>query len=197
MLRPAQIRQRTTAPKFKSYGPALARRPVDIENWSSHKKMDENPQTTIRTPNDFRVHIMEPDYAAFERAPTDLRIAFHAAASLFHLRDWIAFAQCVSPAQLQSELENRCDLFGVIRDVANASKHLRLKRHSTSVLDAGDIRVQEIGVTGYGVGPGGYGQASAYGPVPAIIIVPEGLLFADAARKVRQMWAQFFEERGW
>jgi hypothetical protein len=121
--------------------------------------MDENPQTTIRTPNDFRVHIMEPDYAAFERAPTDLRIAFHAAASLFHLRDWIAFAQCVSPAQLQSELENRCDLFGVIRDVANASKHLRLKRHSTSVLDAGDIRVQEIGVTGYGVGPGGYGQA--------------------------------------
>jgi hypothetical protein len=153
---------------------------------------------TITTPSEFRNQIMEPDYAAFERAPTDLRLAFHTAASLLHLRDWVAHAQSIHPGQLQTDLEKRCKYFGLIRDVANAGKHLVLtQKPSTSMTNAGDVQLRKIGVTGYNFGPGGYGHASAIGLVPVIIVAPEGVLFADAADKVHQMWAQLFKERGW
>jgi hypothetical protein len=86
-----------------------------------------------------------PDYAAFMQAQTDLRLAFHAAASLFHLRDWAASAQSIIPGKLQSDLEVRCEYFGLIRDVANAGKHLNLMNPSTPVSQAGDLQSGEIG----------------------------------------------------
>jgi hypothetical protein len=63
--------------------------------------------------------------------------------------------------------------------------------------DVGDVQLRAIGVAGYGDGASGYGQAGAYGLVPAIVVDPDGQLFAQAAREVHQMWAQFFEQRGW
>ena len=158
--------------------------------------MDDDVQASIRTPSEFRNQIMEPDYEAFVQAPTDLRLAFHAATSLFHLRDWVAWAQSIPRSHLQRELEARCEYFGLIRDVANAGKHLKLTISSTSMAEAGEVQLSKFGVFGYGISPGGYGHASAYGPVPVIIVASEGVPFASAARKVHQMWNLFFTARG-
>jgi hypothetical protein len=160
--------------------------------------MSDYALKSVETLSEFRQQIMEPDYAAFREAPTDLRLAFHAATSLFQLRDWVASALSLGRYELQKKLEGRCKYFNVITDVANASKHLELDdRRRTSMADAGDVRLQGIGVGGCGVGLAGYDQAGAYGLVPAIVVAPEGVLFADAADSVHRMWADFFEEHGW
>jgi hypothetical protein len=158
--------------------------------------IDPGPPTVIRTPADFFRCVLQPDYEAFSSAPTDLRLALHVASSLFHLRDWVAAARGLKTANLQSDLENRCKSFGVIRDVANASKHLVLdKKPSTRVRGAGDVQLNEIGPSGYGAGPGGYNSPySAYGPVIAIVVVPEGVLFARAASEVHEMWTKYLAD---
>jgi hypothetical protein len=151
---------------------------------------DRNRPTVIKTPDEFFKWIVQPDYEAFSAASTDLRLALHLAASLFHLRDWVAAAKGLNPGDLQTDLQSRCKSFGVIRDVANASKHLvLLKKPSTKVSGIGDVQLTEIGPSGYDVGPGGYGTPfGAWGPVMAIVVVPEGVLFASVAFQVREMW---------
>ena len=42
-----------------------------------------------------------------------------------------------------------------------------------------------------------YDQAGAWGPVLAIVVDPDGDLFAAAAAAVCEMWGQMFVERGW
>ena len=158
--------------------------------------MDDDVQVSIRTPSEFRNQIMEPDYEAFMQAPSDLRLAFHAATSLFHLCDWVACAQSIPRFHLQRELEARCEYFGLISDVANAGKHLKLTISSGSMAEAGEGQLDKFGVFGYGISRGGYGHAGAYGLVPVIIVAPEGVPFASAARKVHQMWDLFFTARG-
>jgi hypothetical protein len=162
--------------------------------------------SSVQTAVDFFKQILEPDYRECIAAPADLRKAFHAAASLFHLRDWVAATGSPNPTKgelkklqsdLQAKLEGRCGLFAIIRDVANASKHLKLTINpSTSVTGAADIRSQEIATAAYGH-LGGYGVTGAYGPVLAVVITPEGVVFAQAAAKVYEMWKEVFREKGW
>jgi hypothetical protein len=147
---------------------------------------------SVQTSVDFFRQVLEPDYRECIAAPADLRKAFHAAASLFHLRDWIAATESPNPTKeelkklqsdLQAKLVARCEFFAIIRDVANASKHLKLiMKPSTSVA--------------YNVA-GGYNVAGAYGPVLAVVIIPEGVVFAEAAAKVYEMWKEVFREKGW
>jgi hypothetical protein len=109
---------------------------------------------------------------------------------------WVARGQSRGVYHLKKELKARCEYFGLIRTLRTPASILQLDdRRSTSMNVAGDVQLRAIGVAGYGVGPGGYGHASAYGLIPVIIVAPEGVLFSDAAEKVHQMWAQFFEER--
>jgi hypothetical protein len=154
---------------------------------------------SVQTSVDFFRQVLEPDYRECIAAPADLRKAFHAAASLFHLRDWIAATESPNPTKedLQAKLVARCEFFAIIRDVANASKHLKLiMKPSTSVTGAADIRSQEIATAAYNVA-GGYNVAGAYGPVLAVVIIPEGVVFAEAAAKVYEMWKEVFREKGW
>jgi hypothetical protein len=112
------------------------------------------------------------------------------------LRDWVAKTEARSSKELQTELEGRCEFFGIIRDVANSTKHLTLRDPSTSVAGARDIHLREIGTAGYGLA-GGYNRAGSYGPVLAIVIMPDGVAFAEAAAKVYGMWKEFFQKKGW
>jgi hypothetical protein len=181
-------------------GPEIAaynaqRRPRDRANFTLQGFVDRfgvGDATGIETPAEFFRQVLEPDYQAFLDAPTDLRLAFHAAASLFHLRDWVAAAKGLDKGSLQLDLEARCKSFGVIRDVANAGKHLMLTNPSTNVRGVGDVRLNEIGPSGYDVGPGGYDTPFlAYGPVMAIVVAPDGVLFARVASAVRDMWIKY------
>jgi hypothetical protein len=148
----------------------------------------------IQTPIEYFKQILDEDYRDFIEAPPDLRRAFHLAASLFHLRDWVAKAEPLTKKQLSKLYRRRS--FRIIRDVANASKHLELNEPSTSVRGAGDIHLRDIGTAGYGIA-GAYGCAGAYGPVLAIVVMPEGIAFAKAATEAYEMWKEFFRENGW
>jgi hypothetical protein len=148
----------------------------------------------IETPLEFFEQILEPDYSDFSANPTSLRLAFHTAISLFHLRDWVARAQSRSKSALQKDLHNRCSSFAIIADVANAVKHLKLYQGESysNVRGVDDVHLGRIITTAYGVA-GGYGYG-AYGLVPSIIVVPEEVMFAKVAAEVYEMWKNLKEK---
>jgi hypothetical protein len=95
--------------------------------------------------------VLKPKYDEFFAAPATLRSAFNLARNLFHFHDWL-FAS--HKAELQAHfgktlltagefwiaVEGIDARLGFIRDVANASKHVRLtKRPSTSVTHVANI----------------------------------------------------------
>ena len=83
---------------------------------------------------EYKFQVVDQDYADYKQDPTSLRLAYHLAVSLFHLRDW-TFAEHSGAANwpyattignYQRDLENLCGDFGYMRDLANAVKHKEL-----------------------------------------------------------------------
>ncbi len=169
--------------------------------------------------------MVEPDYQDCLDDRADLRAAFHAAISLFHMSDWVwetheATVRAnfsltdrksgVVKAPDKSEefanaLEEQYPDFGLIRGIANAAKHLKLKPHGIRPVPnaprhAANTSVQiEGGGAGYEVGPGGYGQGNwGYAGRPCVVL--EGATdteFSDIAKAVYQMWQTLRATHGW
>jgi hypothetical protein len=88
---------------------------------------------------------MKPGYDEFFESPSSFRTAFNLASSLFHFHEWLYeysrakleahFGKALdSPGAFWATVEATNPRFGFIRDLANASKHVRLtKRPSTHV----------------------------------------------------------------
>jgi hypothetical protein len=89
--------------------------------------------------------ILKPEHDEFFAAPATLRSAFNFARSLFHFHDWLFDGHRAqleahfgtplqSPGTFWAKVEKIDARFGFIRDLANASKHVRLtKKPSTSM----------------------------------------------------------------
>ena len=94
---------------------------------------------------EYKFQVVDQDYADYKQDPTSLRLAYHLAVSLFHLRDW-TFAEhsgaenwpySTTIGDYQRDLENLCGDFGYMRDLANAVKHKELdasKKLSTQMV---------------------------------------------------------------
>src|SRR5258708_16629232 len=99
----------------------------------------------FRTPADFWSGMVEPDFADCQANKADLRAAFHAATSLFHMHDWIwkthegmvrtlftytdwrrKTHHVFDASSFANALEQQSPDFGRIRSIANAAKHLSL-----------------------------------------------------------------------
>ena len=157
----------------------------------------------IRSARDFWTRIAQPDYEDFRDHPTDLRAAFHAAASLYHVVDWIwgdykgqplkIFGTQTFAALRDHVIKNECDDLRLLRDVADSTKHFRLDRQSATVPSASGITTR---TTGYG--EGGYGEGP-YGGAPQVIVeLPGGIRHLTAiAENVHDMWDRLFSEKGW
>jgi hypothetical protein len=89
--------------------------------------------------DDYMARILRPDYDEFFAGPATLRSAVHLANSLYHMHEWMHdsykseleahFSKSLpAPSSLWAEVEVANPLFGHIRDLANASKHVRLTR---------------------------------------------------------------------
>jgi hypothetical protein len=86
------------------------------------------------TPEDFFQGFVEMDHDDWREAPSDIRRAFHAAVSAFHLADHYYryharrnegfLARYRNLGEFQKALAQRAPLFKVIQDMANAYKHL-------------------------------------------------------------------------
>src|SRR5258706_8334602 len=100
----------------------------------------------FRKPGDFWSGMVEPDFTECAANKADLRAAFHAAISLFHMHDWVwktheqslraSFTYtdgtrkkvAVHDARsFANSLEQQFPDFGRIRSIANAAKHLEVK----------------------------------------------------------------------
>jgi hypothetical protein len=89
--------------------------------------------------------ILKPEHDEFFAAQATLRSAFNLATNLFHFHEWlfdghkaqleVCFGRTLKSADaLWAEVERINSQFGFIRDLANASKHVRLtRRPSTSM----------------------------------------------------------------
>jgi hypothetical protein len=161
--------------------------------------------------------MVEPDYQECLSNPADLRAAFHAAISLFHMHDWVWHTHEPDvrsvfsirktgtkwPETLFADaLEKQYPDFGRVRGIANAAKHLELRDIrpvANAPRRAPDTAVSTGGAGGYGVGSGGYGVGVfAYAGSPRVVLIgPPETEFVEIAKAVYDMWGKLRADHDW
>jgi hypothetical protein len=115
----------------------------------------------------FDIHVV-PNYDAWLSQPTDLRLAMNAVVSLYHMADyfWNSFYETdcrvystKKSGEFRAELARRSDDYALLRDVAEAHKHMRLHRSERIVTTSTQTVVDSTayGEASYGSGPFGGG----------------------------------------
>lgn len=112
-----------------------------------------------------------PNHDSWLVHPTDLRFAMNAVVSLYHMTDhfWHKSSPSEpdrvfgieSPGQFRKELARRDNQYSLLRDVAEAHKHMQLDRSTRSIREARQTAVGSTGFgeAGYGTGPHGGGPS--------------------------------------
>ena len=132
-----------------------------------------NPKT-LTDANDFFVEVVDPSVRDFLSSPSTFRSAFGVVTALFHAHEWVyEFKRTEVEAHFGQAFAKKGDLWGFIetqvpkaafiRDLANASKHVRLTiKPSTTMTHIANTSIQTVGF-----GVGGYGQGR-YGGGPTV-----------------------------
>ena len=154
--------------------------------------------------SEYKFQVVDQDYADYKQDPTSLRLAYHLAVSLFHLRDW-TFAEhsgagnwpyATTIGNYQRDLENLCGDFGYMRDLANAV-HKELdasKRPSTQMVGLANTEVSMAAFQ-----PGAF-QGNAFQTRTGIVsdtAPAKHVDFEKAADAVMSMWNKLFATHGW
>jgi len=154
---------------------------------------------------EYKFQVVDQDYADYKGHPTSLRLAYHLAVSLFHLRDW-TFAEHSGAANwpyattignYQRDLENLCGDFGYMRDLANAVKHKELdasKKPSTQMVGLANTEVSMAAFQ-----PSAF-QGNAFQTRTVIVsetAPAKHVDFEKAADAVMSMWNKLFATHGW
>jgi len=173
----------------------------------------------FNTATDFWSEMVEPDYNEYLQAPADLRRAWHAAISLFHMSDWVFETHKnqvqssftfqdgrgnVSPASTSetfaNALEQQCPDFGRIRGIANAAKHFKLRPSGIRPVqnaprNAANTFVQVLGFLGQFF----LDQSPIGGSVEVMLAGPNGndMKFSRIAKNVYDMWVSQKAVHGW
>ena len=168
--------------------------------------------TKIETPREFFDHVVRKDVDEFRSNATDLRLAYHACTSLLSLRDWIAHehkkkswthsgrlqSPFSTPNNLRAALKNIDDRFGIVTDIANASKHMVLDPNRPRDTELWGNANTEVHFTGYvGFAPLG---AVPLGGSASVIMVKIGSHHhdvLDCVNAVHSIWEQLMIENGW
>ena len=154
------------------------------------------PLTKVETARDFKA-IVDEDYAAYKAEPLNLRLAFHLALGLFHLKDWTYWQYSNDPRwplkkkkAYQKALEKRCPEFGYMRDLANAVKHAEATQDpSTAMGSLGATRLAQAAFQSNAF------QGNAFQTRTYIIsrTAPDQFVdFENAADSVMKMWDDLF-----
>jgi len=142
----------------------------------------------------FDTHLI-PNYKEWEANTLNLRLAMNASLSLFHMADHFWHSFCGSdPDRVFNEknfrgfhnrINNECKNFRLLRDVANAHKHMKLDRSNRAITlsEQTSLRNPGYGESGYGSGP--YG-----GGLSIVIILDDGTQrhLADILQTVKSYW---------
>jgi hypothetical protein len=150
--------------------------------------------TNNRARDHFEVHV-RPTMEAWRCAPADLRLAMQAAVALNQMVDhfWHQFSQSdprrvfgqTSVAAFRKELAKQDEPFALVRDVADAHKHLRLDRTDRALTSAGQTAVSRMGYGEAEFGVGVYG-----GGDEVVVALDDGRRrhFSAVANHVFTMW---------
>lgn len=136
-----------------------------------------------------------PNHDEWIGEPTDLRLGMNAVLSLYHMADhfWHAYGQA-DPAhtfhtahagEFRTEMARHHNLFAILRDVAEAHKHMRLDRPVRTVTGS---QQTAVGSTGYG--EAGYGIGPYDGGPSIVVLLDDGSKqhLSYLAYEVRQLW---------
>lgn len=167
--------------------------------------------TRIATPNEFLTNVVEVDVLEFANSPGDLRLAYHACISLLSLRDWVLeerknqvwkYHGAIKPAlssktKFQTELAEINNAFNVVTDVANATKHMTLRRNQALTDMVGNANVHIVSTSTVGVTPVGqltcgHGQERIFAHI--------GSNYHDLLTEVQNVdsiWQELFVENAW
>lgn len=142
----------------------------------------------------FEVHAV-PNIEAWLKEPTDIRLAMNATVSLYHMADhfWHTYSLVdvtrvfgtPDASAFRAELARRNGNFKLLRDVAEAHKHMELDRSSRVITHADQTAV---GATGWGEAAYGTGP---FGGVPSIVVRQDDDTkhhLSYLAEEVKQLW---------
>jgi hypothetical protein len=173
----------------------------------------------FRTPSDYWLGMVEPDYQECIDNPADLRAAFHAAISLFHMHDWVwrtheavvraagfsftnGIGQTIAvfdSASFANALEQQCADFGRVRGIANAAKHLELRPGNIRPVANAPSHAANTAVQTTGWGEAGWGRGPWGGGPRVMLAGPNGsdMEFSDVAKGTFEMWENLRTTHSW
>lgn len=148
----------------------------------------------------FDRHVL-PNVAEWRKSPLDLRLAMNAAVSLNQMADyfWHQFSESepdrvfaeTTVRRFRRELSTRHPNYGLIRDVADAHKHLKLDRDDRVLTSAG-----QTGVGSLGFGEAEYGLGTFGGSEEVVIELDSSQRrhFSGVVEDVVRMWEAMLSE---
>lgn len=156
---------------------------------------------TLSNPRDFFDCVTRPNYDDYFNNPSSFRTAFSLSMSLFNICEWVFEYNKAdvetelgktfkSSSELWKEVESIVPQAKFIRDLSNASKHVRLTIHpSTSMTHIANTEIQ---TSNYGSGGYGQGRYSA----PSVVFHDSGkvVYLDDCAKLVFAFWEQLIDK---
>ena len=157
---------------------------------------------TLANSKDYFDQVLRPNVDAFFNHVSTFSSAFNMASALFHFHEWLfqldqaaieslsgrAFS---SPGDFWKHVESEVPEAAFVRDLANASKHVRLTiRPSTSMTHVANTVIQSAGY-----GEGGYGRGP-YGGSGAVVLkdVTGDVYFDVCAKKLFAFWKTLIDQ---
>jgi len=155
----------------------------------------------LSTPKDFFDEVVEPNYNQFMSEPSSFRTAINVAISLFSMHEWIFELSkpkvekllgktFVKKHNLWKHIEGQTSEACYIRDVANASKHVRLTINpSTKMTHIANTSIQMVTV--------GYNSPNPKpARTPSVIMDEQGqaISFDDCAESMFKFWQKFIPQ---
>jgi hypothetical protein len=160
--------------------------------------------TTVESLDDakaFFEQIVKPSVADYLGTPSQFRTAFNAVTALFHMHEWLyeykrpeleaKYGQTfATQGSFWGHIQTLVPSAAFVRDLANASKHVRLTRHpSTSMTHVANTVIQS---TGYG--QLGYGQGRYGGRNTTIKDGSNDVLLDDCVQELMNFWEPLVAE---
>lgn len=138
-------------------------------NSFKHDERKRMPITVMSSAHDYFAEIVEPTVNEFQTTPSTFKTAFAVATALFHAHEWLwqhnrpdleahyerTFG---SAGKFWEFVESQVGLAGYMRDVANASKHVKIDRRTSTGMS--HIANTHIESSSYGTGSYGRGRYS-------------------------------------
>jgi hypothetical protein len=150
---------------------------------------------------DFFEKIVKPSVEDYLDTPSQFRTAFNAATALFHMHEWLyEFKKPELEMKYKTKFPKKGDFWGhvetlvqsskYIRDLANASKHVRLTmRPSTSMTHIANTVIQSTGW-----GEGGYGVGRYGGRNMTMKDGADDIPLDDCVRDLMALWEPLVAE---